>query len=1626
MDRKTEIIITCNTRQPVAAVNAMNNELKKLKATCQQLYNAGKAGSTQAKKIKKDIDDLDAAIRQSETDMSKVDKVVKNLSSASLTQLRSALKKVEKEMSHTAANDPKIQKLRQQYEALTGQITKLKGKLGLLNNDIANQNSAWKTTIRNITTYFGLFQLVSFARNKIQQIFKMNLELSDQIANIRKVSGLAIEDVNQLTKSLAKIDTRTTIQELNDIAYAGAKLGLGKYGIEGLEGFVKAANQVNVALKEDLGGEALTALSKITEVMGLIPKLGVEKSMLAVGSAMFQLAATSTATSANIVEFTKRLTGMARVAGLTTDELLAIGSAADAMFLMPEVASTAFSKLLTSLQTNHNLIEKELQIEPGTINNLYSAGKTMDALVLIFEKMRDKGNMNALQGVFKDLGSNGARLTNVMVTMAKNVDMLKSHLEVSKKAFADATAVTNEYNIQQETAAALMERAGNIWTKAFINPEGVDVFKRFAQMWYDVSTRMTQSKTTMQGIKTTLNIILVTVKGLMAILPLLTRYLMFYGVAAGITKIVQGFIAMKAAIVAARTETVALSAAMKSNLIALAAAAILTLASYLWDLSKASREAAKALNVYEQANKQASEMSARERGQLKQLYDATQDLTAAQEDRLKAVEELRNKYPSYFSDLTNEEILAGNAADAYKRLADEIYNAAKARAYEGKMDDLMEQYVTVEDRVLAGQQWIDENQEKYERALQRSHERPGEIVKSLGWASGFGKEAGVVMRADPELDYIGKILNEYSAHKAALDKDKEQLEAIQKDIDFLRGRIPQGLLPVTAQEDESPGTLDNEAVDKDVKKQMRDDLKAAQDEARAIMDNIKNYYQRQITEILRTANDQNWDTAVTESMTDAVTARMNLALSQARKSLAGVENSWDEFKQTMEEDMRETADEVGYNESQLLLESIQNADPARIRKLIVNLAKQLGMVQNAAIDAIWRNASTNEAANEKAVEKHRQEINRRLLEDNYTAKTNDTYTQSFENMGYFGLTDEQTATLLGGGKEAEQLIERRAKEIEQVLRNAREHIVDLYNLDPQSEGGRITLMSILFGPDWDQEESELKHVFEIYGDDMQVFYNELLKYSDDYTEALKRAHDRQKKILDFQWKSSDTFHNLESRQQAQSILASGVGQHSVAVQKAQDNGTKIPRSDQYGTGAFVSSMGEDPEIELYRLKMEAAARYYDMLAEKQADFETLQQQEIAVLETEMAYVKAIASQMKERIDDMYALMSPVEEFGSAVGEVFANMNDDAYDSRDAFNSAIEEMIKAFMKQTVEMASEYAKRRIMQQMNDRLTSKAIKKSTASMVGLESERQEAITSADEEGGEARNLLVKSVEVGIQQTMQEVGQQTVQTHRAQAGEEVQTEAAKTQANTLMGIAGGAAKTIGSLGWWGIPLIAVITALLNGLLAFAMNKVSSLFGGGGGTDSNAAGPAVKLATGMLTYDSGNVQAFRGVIDGRTYPVVGSDGRVYAAHDAGELSTGLVRDPITTLVNGQPALVAERGPEMVIGRETTAAMMMNRPDLLAQIVALDRNRSGLTYQAYDSGNVASVAAAAPAGDQDTVALRSVIAQLSAVLISLQEKGIPAHINQYGRGGIVDSASRGQDFMSQFSSDPLYRNRRRR
>ena len=518
-------------------------------------------------------------------------------------------------------------------------------------------------------------------------------------------------------------------------------------------------------------------------------------------------------------------------------------------------------------------------------------------------------------------------------------------------------------------------------------------------------------------------------------------------------------------------------------------------------------------------------------------------------------------------------------------------------------------------------------------------------------------------------------------------------------------------------------------------------------------------------------------------------------------------------------------------------------------------------------------------------------------------------------------------------------------------------------------------------------------------------------------------------------------------------------------------GSPSPSTYKNGGTSFFQSFNYDPEMESLRAIMSLREQELALAQKTHASKQVIAEQEKAMWDAQADYYSKLGDRLQSQIEEMTALTQPVQDFGTNIGKAFATMTTDAEAGRAAIKQAIGDMINDFMKQTVSMAQEYIKRRIQQKMYDRLMSKQIKDSAEEQKNIETEKGDVVTDAakdmgndvlketkkqgknllktkeksaqeetkaeeekqtemtdiTEKQGEVREFLNEDVEQNISDATAQIGSETLVTQQAQAQTEVQTESAKTQANTVMGIASGASKIIGSLGWWGIPLIAVITALLNGLLSFAMSKVSSLFGGGGG--GNDSGPNTKLVSGMLTYDSGNVQAFRGVFDGKSYPVVGNDGKVYAATDAGELSTGLVKDPITTMVNGQPALVAEKGPEMVIGRETTAAMMMSRPDLIREIITFDKNRSGASmrpYATFDQGNLAAISAAAQSGMSgssgsssisDLASLNDVLSSLSSVLAAIQQNGIPASINMYGNGGLQESITKANAFMS--------RNRRR-
>lgn len=96
---------------------------------------------------------------------------------------------------------------------------------------------------------------------------------------------------------------------------------------------------------------------------------------------------------------------------------------------------------------------------------------------------------------------------------------------------------------------------------------------------------------------------------------------------------------------------------------------------------------AKAMRDLGDARLKGAQNAQSELTRLKLLYKGLTDENVARKDRLRIAKELQDKYPSYFGNLTKEQILAGKATGAYMKLSTAILQAAKARAIADKITE---------------------------------------------------------------------------------------------------------------------------------------------------------------------------------------------------------------------------------------------------------------------------------------------------------------------------------------------------------------------------------------------------------------------------------------------------------------------------------------------------------------------------------------------------------------------------------------------------------------------------------------------------------------------------------------------------------------------------------------------------------------------------------------------------------------------------------------------------------------------------------------------------------------------------------------------------------------------------
>ncbi len=452
--QEAEVILKVNDQQARDKLQALENQAKELRA---KFADAFKRGDTrEINEINAKLQKTNKEINNMRTNAANIRAAMVRLNEASPRDLQRTIKLINNELNSgrvkrgTKEWDDYIAKLKQ----VKGELKKVKAEMDLDDKGgffsrIKNNINDWGATAAAAMAAFA--GVVMSGKQAVQAYADMEAEM----ANVRKYTGMTAEEVERLNEELKKIDTRTSREDLNKLAQEAGRLG--KTSMEDVLGFVRAADQINVAL-DDLGEGATLTLSKLTGIFGDEARYGTEQSLLKVGSVINELSQNCSASAPYLAEFASRLGGVGSQAGLSVQQIMGFAAVLDSNNQNLEASATALSQIIVRIYQDP---AKYARIAGLDIENFANLVKTdmNSALIELLGALNQVGGMDKLSPMFKDMGENGSRAISTLSTLASNIDAVRSQQQVANEAFSQGTSVTKEFNVQNNTVQAGLDKA---------------------------------------------------------------------------------------------------------------------------------------------------------------------------------------------------------------------------------------------------------------------------------------------------------------------------------------------------------------------------------------------------------------------------------------------------------------------------------------------------------------------------------------------------------------------------------------------------------------------------------------------------------------------------------------------------------------------------------------------------------------------------------------------------------------------------------------------------------------------------------------------------------------------------------------------------------------------------------------------------------------------------------------------------------------------------------------------------------------------------------------------------------------------------------------------------------------
>ncbi len=442
--------LSINGKEVEEKLDKYQKQLVELRKKAQRAAELGDKGTLQ--KTQKEIVKVENQMRKLRTATANVEDTLRNLDKATPKQLKKDLQVLKSQLNGLERGSEAWNSHIEKIKILQKELKKINGEMKLTESfwDRLNRKmNDWQTTLAAGAA--ALTGVIMAGRSAVKAYAEMDAEM----ANVRKFTGMTAEQVEDLNEEFKKMDTRTARDELNKLAQEAGRLG--KQSKEDVLGFVKAADVINVAL-DDLGEGATLTLSKLTNIFGDEKIYGTEQSLLKVGSVINELSQNSTASAPYLANFAQRLAGVGAQAKMTIPEIMGYAAVLDSQGQATEMSATALSKLIMDLFKDSSKIAKATGLDLKEFNEALKRS-TNEGLVMLLERLHELGNIDVLAPIFKDMGEDGSRASGVIAALAGKIEMVKWEQQEANKAYEEGTSVLNEFNVQNTTVQAGLDKA---------------------------------------------------------------------------------------------------------------------------------------------------------------------------------------------------------------------------------------------------------------------------------------------------------------------------------------------------------------------------------------------------------------------------------------------------------------------------------------------------------------------------------------------------------------------------------------------------------------------------------------------------------------------------------------------------------------------------------------------------------------------------------------------------------------------------------------------------------------------------------------------------------------------------------------------------------------------------------------------------------------------------------------------------------------------------------------------------------------------------------------------------------------------------------------------------------------